>query len=43
MQEVLIPKKNFERDLEEIPQEVKNGLKIRPVSDFKEVLAIILK
>lgn len=43
MQEVLIPKKNFERDLEEIPQEVKDGLKIHPVSDFKEVLAVILK
>lgn len=43
MQEVLIPKKNFERDLDEIPQEVKDGLKIRPVSEFKEVLAVILK
>ncbi|MCI5969254.1 endopeptidase La [Helicobacter sp.] len=43
MQEVLIPKKNFERDLNEIPQEVKEGLKIHPVSDFKEVLAVILK
>ncbi|TLD84416.1 endopeptidase La [Helicobacter sp. MIT 11-5569] len=43
MQEVLIPKKNFERDLDEIPQEVKDGLKIHPVSEFKEVLQIILE
>lgn len=43
MQEVLIPKKNFERNLDEIPQEVKEGLKIRPVSTFKEVLSIILQ
>lgn len=41
MKEVLIPKKNFERDLDEIPQEVKDGLKIYPVSTFKEVLAHI--
>ena len=41
MKEVLIPKKNFERDLDEIPQEVKDGLKIYPVSTFKEVLARI--
>lgn len=43
MQEVVIPQKNFERDLNEIPQEVKDGLKIHPVSNFKEVLSIILK
>ena len=35
---VLIPKKNFERDLDEIPQEVRDGLIIHPVSTFKEVL-----
>ena len=38
MKEVLIPKKNFERDLDEIPQEVRDGLIIHPVSTFKEVL-----
>ncbi|MBX7491126.1 endopeptidase La [Helicobacter turcicus] len=43
IQEVLIPKKNFERDLNEIPQEVRDGLKIHPISDFKEVLAVILR
>lgn len=41
MKEVLIPKKNFERDLDEIPQEVRDGLIIHPVSTFKEVLARI--
>ncbi|WP_297812307.1 endopeptidase La [uncultured Helicobacter sp.] len=43
MKEVLIPKKNFERDMDEIPQEVKDGLQIRPVSEFKEVLRLILE
>lgn len=42
IKEVLIPKKNFERDLEEIPQEVKEGLKIHPVSHFSEVLKYVL-
>ena len=43
MKEVLIPKKNFERDMDEIPQEVRDGLKIHPVSEFKEVLRFVLK
>lgn len=42
MKEVLIPAKNFERDLDEIPQEVKEGLKIHPVSKFSEVLKVVL-
>lgn len=43
MKEVLIPKKNFERDMDEIPQEVREGLLIHPVSEFKEVLQMILE
>jgi len=35
----LIPEKNFERDLEEIPDEVKNAINIIPVSVIDEVLA----
>ena len=35
----LIPDKNFERDLDEIPDEVKNAIKIIPVSVIDEVLA----
>ncbi|WP_169569219.1 endopeptidase La [Sneathiella limimaris] len=38
---VLIPKDN-EKDLEEIPDNVKEGLKIIPVSDVEEVLKIAL-
>jgi len=34
----LIPMKNFERDLDEIPNEVKNNIKIIGVSDIDEVL-----
>lgn len=34
----LIPQKNYKRDLEDIPDEVKNALKIVPVSDIREVL-----
>jgi len=34
----LIPMKNFERDLDEIPKEVKNNIKIIGVSDIDEVL-----
>ncbi|MDE6958596.1 MAG: endopeptidase La, partial [Helicobacter apodemus] len=43
MKEVLIPKKNFERDIDEIPQEVKEGLQIYPVEHFKEVLKYVLR
>ena len=42
IKEVLIPQKNFERDLEELPQEVKEGLKIHGVSEFSEVLKFVL-
>ena len=35
---VLVPKKNFERDLEDIPDEVKNGLEIKPILRIKEIL-----
>lgn len=38
---VIIPKEN-EKDLEEIPQNVKTGMKIIPVSDVKEVIKIAL-
>lgn len=38
---VLIPAEN-EKDLEEIPQNVKEGLKIIPVSDVREVLELAL-
>lgn len=34
----LIPKKNYERDLKDIPDEVKNNMKIIPVSTFDDVL-----
>lgn len=39
---VIIPKDN-EKDLAEIPDNVKEGLKIMPVSEVKEVLKIALK
>ena len=39
----LIPKKNFERDLNEIPEEVKEGLEIYPVENFQEVLKYIFE
>jgi ATP-dependent Lon protease len=38
---VIIPKEN-EKDLAEIPDNVKNGLEIRPVSIMDEVLKIAL-
>ncbi|WP_104697112.1 MULTISPECIES: endopeptidase La [unclassified Helicobacter] len=38
MQKVLIPQKNYERDLEDIPTEVQEDLEIVSVSDIKEVL-----
>ncbi|MBO7097673.1 MAG: hypothetical protein J6W11_03435, partial [Alphaproteobacteria bacterium] len=39
---VIIPKENV-KDLAEIPDNVKQGLKIIPVSNVKEVLNIALK
>jgi len=35
---VLIPQKNYDRDLDEIPEEVKNGLEIIAVKRIEEVL-----
>ncbi len=38
----LIPKKNYERDLKDIPDEVKDNMKIIGVADFDEVLKYTL-
>jgi ATP-dependent Lon protease len=38
MQKVLIPRKNFQRDLSEIPKEVKDALQIQPVDVIEDVL-----
>ncbi len=38
----LIPTKNFERDLEDIPDEVKDAMEIIPVANIREVLDIVL-
>ena len=38
VKKVLIPKKNFERDLDELPEEVKENLTILPVTRVEEVL-----
>ena len=38
VKEVLIPIKNYERDLDDIPDEVKNGLIITPVKRVEEVI-----
>lgn len=38
LKRVLIPEKNYKRDLDEIPDEVKLGLKIIPISNIEEVL-----
>jgi len=42
MQKVLIPAKNYVRDLDEIPDEVKENLEIISVSRIEEVLDIML-
>jgi len=42
MEKVLIPLKNYERDLEDIPKEVKESLKIIPVKRVEEVLKQVL-
>ena len=42
MSKVLIPSKNYERDLEDIPKEVRDSLEIMPVSRVEEVLEQIL-
>ena len=38
MKKALIPRKNFERDLEDIPQEVKAAMEIKPVDTIHDVL-----
>ena len=38
----LIPIKNYERDLEDIPNEVKDAMEIIPVDNIREVLDIVL-
>jgi ATP-dependent Lon protease len=38
IKKVLIPEKNYERDLDDIPEEVLNGLEIVPVKTIDEVL-----
>jgi ATP-dependent Lon protease len=42
MSKVLIPLKNYERDLEDIPSEVRESLEIVGVSRIEEVLKHIL-
>jgi ATP-dependent Lon protease len=42
MSKVLIPIKNYERDLEDIPDEVKESLEIIAVSRIEEVISHIL-
>ncbi len=38
VKKVLIPKRNHDRDLEDIPDEVKNAMNIIPVSTIEEVI-----
>ena len=38
MKKALIPRKNFERDLDEIPQEVKDAMEIKAVDVIEDVL-----
>jgi ATP-dependent Lon protease len=38
MKKALIPRKNYERDLEDIPAEVKKALEIMPVDKIEDVL-----
>ncbi|MBU0924815.1 endopeptidase La [bacterium] len=38
MKKALIPRKNYERDLDEIPQEVKDAMEIKPVDVIEDVL-----
>ncbi len=42
MKTVIIPKKNYENDLEDIPQEVLDALEIIPATEIKEVLDVAL-
>ena len=38
MTKVLIPRKNFERDLDDVPQEVLDALEIKAVDKIEDVL-----
>ena len=38
MKKALIPRKNYERDLDDIPQEVKDAMEIKPVDTIHDVL-----
>lgn len=40
--DIYIPELNFTRDLEEIPQEIKDGLNIMPAENIEEVIAFTL-
>ena len=42
MHTALIPKKNYDRDLDEIPDEVKDNIKIVPVDRIEEVMKLSL-
>ena len=42
VEKALIPAKNYERDLEDIPDEVKDNLEIIGVSDVDDVLKEVL-
>ena len=42
MKKVLIPRKNYDRDMEDIPSEVSDMVEIKPVSHIKEVLKEML-
>ncbi len=42
MKKVLIPKKNYDRDMDDIPSEVTENLKIIPVTRIEEVLKEVL-
>ena len=39
----LIPRKNYDQDLKEIPDEVKNAMQILPVDTINDVLNLALK
>ena len=42
IKEIIIPKENL-RDLDEIPENVKKGIKFHPVSSMDEVLKIVFE
>ncbi len=38
MKKALVPRKNFDRDLDEIPEEVKSAMEIKAVDTIEDVL-----